>query len=66
MLLRSTHAPYSLLSRARFLAVIATAGLALSGAAPAGAACNYKQQKSQVSSSGNVAAKWATPAGNAS
>lgn len=66
MLLQSSHAPYSLLSRARFLAVIATAGLALSGAAPGGAACNYKQQKSQASSSGNVAAKRDTPAGTAS
>jgi hypothetical protein len=55
-----------LFSRARFLAVIPTAGLAPSSAAPAGAALNYKQQKSQASSSGNVAAKWVTSAGAAS
>lgn len=57
MLTQSTHTRHSLLSRPRFLAVIATAGLALSGGAPAGAALKYKQQqKSQAGSSGNVAA----------
>jgi hypothetical protein len=35
MLTQSTHRPHSLLSRGRFLAVIATGALTLSGAAPA-------------------------------
>lgn len=57
MLTQSTHARRLLLSGARFLAVIATAGLALSGPVPAGAAGGYKQ-KSQTTSSGNTAARW--------
>jgi hypothetical protein len=58
MLTQSTLNSGLLLWRGRLLAVLAPVGLALTGAAPAGAAYKYTHQKSQASSSGNVAAEW--------
>jgi hypothetical protein len=75
MLTQSTLNSRSLLSRRRLLAVLATAGLALTGAAPAGAETVglnltqvkwvYTQQK-RADVSGQVAAQGATTAGKAS
>jgi hypothetical protein len=72
MLTQSTLTSRSLLSRRRLLAMLVTAGLALTGAAPAGAESftltfskiqfSYAQQKE----SGEVAARAATAAGKAS
>jgi hypothetical protein len=74
MLTQSTLNSRSLLPRRRLLAVLATAGLALTGAAPAGAEAftltfskierTYTQQKPD--GSGQVAAQGATAAGKAS
>jgi hypothetical protein len=59
MLTQSTLKSRSLPSRRWLLAVLATAGLALTGSAPAGAA-KYTQQKSHASSSGNITGQWDT------
>jgi hypothetical protein len=74
MLTHSTLHFRSLLSRGRLLAVLATAGLALSSAAPAGAALSslnftkvqWTYAKQVADGSGNVAAQGTTAAGKAS
>lgn len=70
MLTQSTLPFHSLLSRGRLLAALASAGLALTGAAPAGAeliSFNYTNvqwtyTKQQADGSGQVAAQGTTPA----